>query len=74
MNILEELKFWKHNVKDVNVRKLLVSLPPRFLAYSDVSNDTCGAFIVSCDNIVLHKMWSSEERIMSSTWRELKAI
>ena len=40
----------------------------------DANNDACGAFIVSCDNIVSHKMWSSEERIMSSTWRELKAI
>ena len=60
MNILEELKGWKDNVKDFNVRKLLVPLLPRFLAYSDASDDACGTFIVSCDNIVSDKMWSSE--------------
>ena len=32
------------------------------------------SFIVSCDDIISHKMWSSEERNMSSTWREMKAI
>ena len=69
VNIFEELKFWRDNVKYLNVRKLLVRLPPRLLAYSDASNDACGAFIVSCDNIISHKMWSSEERSMSSTWR-----
>ena len=74
VNIFEEIKFWRDNVKDLNVRKLLVRLPPRLLAYSDASNDACGAFIVSCDNIISHKMWSSEERSMSSTWREMKAI
>ena len=73
VNIFEGLKFWRDNVKYLNVRKLLVRLPPRFLAYSDASNDACGAF-VSCDNIISHKMWSSEERSMSSTWREMKAI
>ena len=74
VNIFEELKFWRDNVKYLNVRKLLVHLPPRLLAYSDASNDACEAFIVSCDNIISHKMWSSEERSMSSTWREMKAI
>ena len=30
--------------------------------------------MVSCDNIVSRKMWSPNEEIMGSTWRELKAI
>ena len=46
VNILVELKFWKDDVKNLNVRKLLVRLPPRFLAYSDASNGACGAFVL----------------------------
>ena len=70
---IAELVFWKTNIRSLNIRKLLEYLPQRLLGYSDARDKACGAFMVSCDNIVSHKMWSPDEEIMGSKWRELRA-
>lgn len=74
LEVLRELQFWFNNVNDLNIRKLFSHQPPSIISYSDASSVACGAFIVSCGELVAHKMWSEGEASMSSTWRELKAI
>ncbi|CAG2235577.1 unnamed protein product [Mytilus edulis] len=47
-------------------------LPERII-YSDASEYAGAGFTVG-DNHIVHFMWDKEDRIKSSTWRELKAV
>ena len=69
-----EIVFWLNNIKQLNVKHFAVYSIPRVLVYSDASNVAAGAFSVGVDEQVFHQMWSPQEMLMSSTWRELKAI
>lgn len=42
--------------------------------FSDASDITAGAYTVEVNEKIFHKTWSKYESVMSSTWRELKAI
>ena len=44
--------------------------PPLALSFSDASSTGCGT-ILSLDDMICHKNWSSDERSKSSTWREM---
>lgn len=44
------------------------------MIYSDASSLAAGAFSVEVESKIFHKMWTLEESVQSSTWRELKAI
>ena len=46
---------------------------PLALSSSDASSIGCGT-ILSLDNMICHKNWLSDERLKSSTWRELTAV
>jgi len=70
---LAEIFFWKNNVINLNLKRLVDYSIPMILSYSDASNVACGAFIDGT-NAVCHRMWSESEARKSSTWRELKAI
>ena len=47
---------------------------PSVVVYSDASSHACGAFTCELDNQIFHRMWVADEKELSSTWRELKAI
>lgn len=72
--VQRELKFWISNTRTLN-RKLLASYSPsQTLVYSDASGVACGAYTVEVGSKIFHRMWSSEEKGKSSTWREMRAI
>ena len=43
------------------------------MSFSDASNISCGT-ILSPDNMICHKNWSSDEKLKISTWREMTAV
>ena len=47
---------------------------PDKIVYTDASSFACAGFAVETYTTVVHKMWSSEEALKSSTYRELKAV
>ena len=59
---------------DVNTRYCFVSKDPSYFVYSDASATGGGAIIDFNNDFVCHKMWSENERVQSSTWRELSVI
>ena len=70
----EELYFWKENMVNINSRYCFVSKDPSYFVYSDASATGGGAIIDFNNDFVCHKMWSENERVQSSTWRELSVI
>ena len=60
----EELYFWKDNMVNIN----------SYFVYSDASATRSGAIIDSNNDFVCHKMWTENESIQSSTWKELSVI
>ncbi|KAK3084809.1 hypothetical protein FSP39_019417 [Pinctada imbricata] len=71
--VLDELSFWRSNIRSLNVRKLCQYEVP-IVVFSDASSYACGAYCKSKEGDVFHKMWTGVESRMSSTWREAKAI
>ncbi|XP_068738599.1 uncharacterized protein [Montipora capricornis] len=72
---ISEINFWANNVDSLNGRVYwgVLSLPFR-VSFSDASDSACGAFVESHSELVFHQNWSPEEKVKSSTWRELKAV
>ena len=70
---LQELKFWHTNAPAINSRSFTESLATNQTIYSDASATACGAFIEGTTHAA-HRMFSSSENEMSSTYRELLAI
>lgn len=69
-----ELDFWFKNLKTFSSKSLGSYALPKTVDYSDASNIAAGAFIVGFNDHVFHHMWNDHEILISSTWRELKAI
>jgi hypothetical protein len=72
---LIELRFWHLHVD--NVRRLPLERPlTRFsrLIFSDASDSACGAFIKFHKGSEMIHHWNPEEKLRSSTWRELRAV
>ncbi|RMX50519.1 hypothetical protein pdam_00024182, partial [Pocillopora damicornis] len=67
----EELYFWKDNLINLNSRYCFVSKDPSYFVYSDGSATGGGAFIDFNNDFVCHKLWTENESLRSSTWREL---
>jgi hypothetical protein len=72
--VLGELLFCRNNIRNINFRLLTNYSPPTVILYSYASNLACGAYSVEDMNNIFHKMRSENEKIKSSTWREMKAI
>ena len=70
----EELNFWKDNLINLNSRNCFVSKDPSYFVYSDDSATGGGAFIDFNNDFVCHKVWTENESLQSSTWRELSVI
>ena len=56
---------------NINARYCFVSKAPNYFVYFDASATGGGAIIDFNNDFVCHKMWSEDERVQSSTWREL---
>ena len=69
-----ELYFWKECLPMYNGRAIWFESGATRVAYSDASATGYGGFIVEVGPSMSHGQWSSEEREMSSTWRELRAV
>lgn len=69
-----ELEFWTNNLVKMNHKRLIAESLPSVLVFSDASNVAAGAYTVEVDEKIVHHTWSESESLMSSTWRELKAI
>lgn len=71
---VEQLKFWKSNLKDLNIKDIYESHKCSKIVYSDASSSGYGGYEVNTPNGVAHGLWSAEESLKSSTWRELTAV
>ena len=72
---ISEINFWANKVSSLNGRVYwgVQSLPVR-VSFSNASDSAYGAFVQSDSELVFHQNWSSEEKVRSSTRRELKAV
>jgi hypothetical protein len=69
-------EFSKNVFNNCKISNIFLSgrLPER-LAFTDVSSYAGAGYVVhfSYTSNIVHRMWTNEERLKSSTWRELKA-
>ena len=66
-----ELKFWKECLPTYNGQAIWFESEATRLAYSDASSTSYGGYVVEIGN---HGHWSPDEKDMSTTWRELRAV
>jgi len=71
---LNEITFWRENIKCVNMKKCFSHQVYNKIVYSDASNYACGALTEGDKEVICHKMFSAAESRLSSTHRELIAI
>ena len=71
---MQQIVFWRDNLKHKNFRFLNKPTRVTDLVYSDASKTGYGGFCVNSNCGISHGQWSHEESRMSSTWRELKAV
>ena len=71
---VEQLNFWKDNIKSINVKPFSSDESCHRVVYSDASDCGYGGYIVENPHNVAHGMWFESERKNSSTWKELSAV
>ena len=72
--IESELCFWQSNINAINYKRLSTYDKFSIIIYADASNVAAAACTVEIDRKNFHKMWTTDEALESSTWRELKSI
>ena len=70
----QQLLFWNNNLDVLNSKDLYESHKCTKLVYSDASSTGYGGYEVNTINGISHGLWSHEESLKSSTWRELVAV
>jgi hypothetical protein len=70
---LLKLKFWQDNIEARNVRICQQFCDSNKIVYSDASNHACAALVLGTEHIA-HHMFTDEETVTSSSYRELLAI
>ena len=72
--VVKELIFWKNNVQALNGRLCVRDSPPVTVEIKgDASASGCGS-LVSGKELRAARLFSSEERLAHSTWRELENV
>ncbi|MEW8544359.1 MAG: reverse transcriptase domain-containing protein [Candidatus Thiodiazotropha sp.] len=71
---IEQLKFWKSNLQNLNIKDIYESHKCTKIVYSDASSTGFAGYEVNTINGISHGVWSPEEGTKSSTWRELMAV
>ncbi|CAC5397189.1 unnamed protein product [Mytilus coruscus] len=69
---IRDLIFWRDNICKLEPVSLL-RLDSEFYIFTDASNTAAAGYIDNLEQI-MHKSWSDDEKLKSSTWREVKAI
>jgi hypothetical protein len=74
-DIISEIQYWKNNLQVLNKRLVFdVSVPKRVISIKgDASSSGCGSFIEG-SHIVAARLFSPEEQLQHSTWRELANV
>ncbi|XP_052804489.1 uncharacterized protein LOC128234345 [Mya arenaria] len=70
----DQLRFWENELPSLNCRRLFESHSCSKIFYTDASSYVYGGYEVSTVNGVAHGVWSPDEMLKSSTWRELMAV
>ena len=70
----EQLNFWQQNIRSINRKKMFCINKCSKMIFSDASASGFAGFQVSTVNKVVHGIWSPDEMVKSSTWRELFAV
>ena len=70
----EQLKWWQQNIRSINRKKMFCIIKCSTMIFSDASASGFAGFQVSTLNKVVHDIWSPDEMVKSSTWRELFAF
>ncbi|MES9971262.1 MAG: reverse transcriptase domain-containing protein, partial [Candidatus Thiodiazotropha sp.] len=71
---MNQLLFWKQSLSSINSRVFTEVYITSKMIFSDASSTGYGGYEVNTKNGVVHGMWTKEERLCSSTWRELCAV
>ena len=69
-----ELSFWQECLPQFNGQPIWFESSATRVAYSDASSSGYGGYVVEIGPNISHGHWSLHEAVMSSTWRELKAV
>lgn len=73
--IKTELLFWLNNLEQLPSKCFFNNIfIPQRIVYTDASNFAGAGFLVECADSIVHRMWTPEESLQSSTFRELKAV
>ena len=67
----QQLGFWNQNLEALNRKNLYESHKCSKIVFSDASATGYAGYEVSTTNGISHGLWSEEESLKSSTWREL---
>ena len=70
----EQLKFWQQNIRYLNCKKMFSVSSFSQIIYSDASATGYAGYQIYTLNKAVHGMWSPDEIVKSSTWRELSAV
>jgi hypothetical protein len=68
---LNQIKFWKHNLTEVNGKQFASDLSCQSIVNSDARNTGYGGYVVETPTNIAHSMRSACESNNSSTWKEL---
>ena len=69
-----ELQFWVEQINNFNGQSIWHSPSAVRVVYSDASSSGYGGYLVEHGCYIAHGQWLPQERIQSSTWRELNAV
>ena len=71
---LDQIAFWKRNLRTANLKEFTFDLSCHIIVYSDASNTGYGGYMVENPSDIAHGMWSSNASMKSSTWKELTTV
>ena len=74
LDALNELQFWKQSIDIFNGRSIYFSAGATRVVFSDASSTGYGGYTVELGPEYSQGQWSADELVLSSTWRELKAV
>jgi hypothetical protein len=58
---LDQIAFWKRNLRSANLKEFTFDLSCHTIVYSDASNTGYGGYMVENPNDIAHGMWSNNE-------------
>ena len=74
LDALNELQFWKQSIDIFNGRSIHFSAGATRVDFSDASSTGYGGYTVELGPEYSQGQWSADELVLSTTWRELKAV